>query len=168
MSANLKFNIKVNPGYLADQVVKSGLYERYSDALLDIAEEFQVNSPVGATRQLKSSWDVQNSPKAVAWGFEVRSNIINTSDRALNRIAGRPSGTPPPVEPLINWVKAKGIESDTKKAKGVAFAIAKKIAKKGTDRHVAKKNWVGIDDKGNRISGGRLEELEEALAAKLS
>lgn len=165
--ANLKFNIKVNPGYLADQVVKSGLYDRYTDALLDIAEEFQANSPVGATGQLKSSWDVQNSPKAVAWGFEVRSNIVNTSDRALNRIAGRPSGNAPPVEPLIKWVVAKGIETDSKKAKGVAFAIAKKIAKKGTDRNIAKKNWVGVDDKGNRIPGGKLEELEKIIATKL-
>lgn len=167
MQGNLKLNIKVNPGYLASEVMRKGVYDVYTDALLDAAAEFQANSPVGSTRALKESWDVQNSPKKEAVTFTVKSNIINTSDRAVNRIAGRPPGTPPPVEPLVDWVMAKGLASEAKKARGIAFAIRNKIAKQGTERYKDGDNWVGIDHKGDRISGGRLEQIEQDIAQKL-
>ena len=60
IDGNLKLKINVNPGYLARKVMKSGLYDAYTDALLDLAQEFQENSPIGATRQLVEGWDVQN------------------------------------------------------------------------------------------------------------
>ncbi len=167
INGSLKLKINVNPGYLADRVMKSGLYDAYTDALLDLAQEFQENSPIGATRQLKEGWDVQNSPKRVAWGFEVKSNIINTSEAARNRIGGRPPGAPPPVAPLQDWVIAKGIATNPKKARGIAFAIRRKIMNEGTERFKAKVNWVGIDNRGKRIPGGRLERAEKEIADKL-
>ena len=44
---------------------------------------------------------------------------------------GRKAGGMPPVTPLITWVRKK-IESDPIMAKSIAFAIAKSIAKNGT------------------------------------
>lgn len=44
---------------------------------------------------------------------------------------GRRSGSFPPVDALTKWVKRKGIESDQKKAKSIAFAIAKNMQKIG-------------------------------------
>lgn len=167
MKADLRLKVNVNPGYLVDRILKSKVYDTYTDCLLELAQEFQENSPVGASGQLKASWDVQNIPKRVAWGFEVKSNIVNTSDRAINRIGGRPSGAPPPVAPLQDWVIAKGIESNPKKARGVAFAIRRKIMNEGTERYKRKENWVGIDHKGKRIPGGRLEQAEKEIANKL-
>ncbi len=167
IKGNLKLKVNVNPGYLSERLLKSKIYDTYTDALLDLAQEFQENSPVGATRQLIEGWDVQNTPRKVAFGFEVKSNIINTSDRAVNRIAGRPPGAPPPVTPLQEWVIAKGIETNPKKARGVAFAIRRKIMNEGTERYKARANWVGIDNKGKRIPGGRLEQAEKEIAAKL-
>ena len=41
---------------------------------------------------------------------------------------GRGPGKRPPTKPIFEWVLAKGIESDEKKAKGIAYAIARKIA----------------------------------------
>lgn len=49
---------------------------------------------------------------------------------------GRGPGKLPPIEPLIDWVKQKGIVQEDKEAKGVAFAIAKSISKKGTKNYV--------------------------------
>ena len=167
IKGNLRLKVNVNPGYLSSRLLKSKIYDTYTSALLDLAQEFQENSSVGATRQLKESWDVQNTPKRVAWGFEVKSNIINTSERAVNRIAGRPPGAPPPVQPLQEWVIAKGIETNPKKARGVAFAIRRKIMNEGTERYKERENWVGIDNKGKRIPGGRLEQAEKEIAAKL-
>lgn len=48
---------------------------------------------------------------------------------------GRGPGKQPPLDPLIEWVKKKGIVTNNKEAEGTAFAIAKSISKKGT------KNW---------------------------
>lgn len=48
---------------------------------------------------------------------------------------GRGPGKQPPIDPLIAWVKKKGIVTSDKEARGTAFAIAKSISKKGT------KNW---------------------------
>lgn len=45
---------------------------------------------------------------------------------------GRGPGRRPPTKPLFDWVLAKGIESDEKKVKGIAYAIAAKIASQGT------------------------------------
>ena len=168
LNGDLRLKIKVNPGLLADQVMKSSLYDAYTDALLDLAQEFQDNSPIGASRMLVEGWDVQNSPKRVAWGFEVKSNITNSAGNARNRIGGRPGGTPPPIQPLTDWVMAKGIAANPNKARGIAFAIRRKIANEGTERFKAKDNWVGIDHLGKRIPGGRLEEAEKAIAQKLS
>ena len=166
MKTDLKLKVKVNPGYLASEVMRKGVYDAYTDALLDAADEFQKGSPVGATKQLKSSWQVQNSPRQVAFGFEVTSNIINTSEAARNRIAGRPPGTPPPVQPLVDWVEAKGIAVGSS-ARSIAFAIRAKIAREGTERYKAGNNWVGINNKGDRIPGGRLEQIEREIADKI-
>ena len=44
---------------------------------------------------------------------------------------GRRAGKRPPLQPLEDWVKKKGIESDPKKIKGVAFVVARKIGNVG-------------------------------------
>lgn len=38
----------------------------------------------------------------------------------------------PPIEPLAEWAMRKGIASTESEARGIAFAIASKIAKEGT------------------------------------
>ena len=45
---------------------------------------------------------------------------------------GRKAGGFPPLAPLETWVKKKGIETDPKKIKSVAFLIGRSIAKNGT------------------------------------
>lgn len=47
-------------------------------------------------------------------------------------VSGRAPGKRPPIQPLQNWVQNKlGIGGD--EGRGIAFAIANKIAKEGTD-----------------------------------
>lgn len=63
---------------------------------------------------------------------------------------GRRKGSMPPIEALEDWIRVKGIERDAKKVRGVAFAIAKTIEKKGipTDGDRDKLGWVSktLDD----------------------
>ncbi len=166
IGGELRMRVTVNPGRLASEVMKKGLYDAYIDSLLDVAQEFQEKSPIGATRQLVEGWSI-TSPRKESVTFDINASIVNTSDRAINRISGRPPGAPPPISPLQDWVIAKGIERDPKKARGVAFAIRRKIMNEGTERYKHKENWVGIDYKGKRIPGGRLEQAEKEIAAKL-
>jgi hypothetical protein len=49
---------------------------------------------------------------------------------------GRGPGKMPPVEPIIDWVEAKGIIKGDQTAEGTAWAIAKSISKKGTKNYV--------------------------------
>lgn len=50
---------------------------------------------------------------------------------------GRGPGKLPPIEPLVDWVKKKGIVSSNEEARGTAWAIAKSISKKGTKNYVS-------------------------------
>jgi len=73
---------------------------------------------------------------------------------------GRAPGKMPPVEPLIEWVKKKGIVKSDKEARGTAWAIAKSISKKGTKNYV-RKNKSAIEealDKGFENYADKLAE----------
>ena len=50
---------------------------------------------------------------------------------------GRGPGKQPPIDPLIAWVKKKGIVTGEQNIRGAAFAIAKSIGKNGTKNYVS-------------------------------
>ena len=50
---------------------------------------------------------------------------------------GRGPGKQPPLDPLIAWVKKKGIVSGESNIRGAAFAIARSIGKNGTKNYVS-------------------------------
>lgn len=54
------------------------------------------------------------------------------------QIHGRRPGKQPPLMPIIEWIESKGLELVDITVKGLAFVIARKIAKVGTDI------WRGI------------------------
>lgn len=64
---------------------------------------------------------------------------------------GRKPGGMPPIEAIIEWLKNKtSFRVDNEKGpslEGLAFAIARKIAKKGTDIHQGKRPGLSIEDK---------------------
>lgn len=49
------------------------------------------------------------------------------------QIKGRRPGRFPPIKSILEWIDAKGISFDGISKKSLAFVIARKIAKKGTD-----------------------------------
>jgi hypothetical protein len=58
----------------------------------------------------------------------------------------RPSSTLPPIESIIQWIKDKGVFNvDDKSIRGLAFAIAKKIQKRGTDIYQKKRPALNIE-----------------------
>jgi hypothetical protein len=130
---------------------------RIDDFALDEADWLQQNSPVGATGGLKSGWDVIPARRQAPTVATMQFSIINTTDNATYRIAGRGPGRLPPIEPIEAW--ALVVLGDI----GAAWAIAKGIAARGTKRWRDKKNWVGIDNQGNIIPDGRIDTLPARL-----
>ena len=147
--------------------MRQGVQQTFIKELEVTRQQLEEGSPVGATRDLKSSWIVTR-PKKVAFGFEIKGSIENLSDRAINRVAGRSPGLPPPVAPLTDWVVAKGIEYDRRRARGIAFAISKAIASRGTQRFRDKDNWAGLSPDGKFIPDGLLDKAQKRIANKLT
>lgn len=105
-------------------------------AVLLLQRETVERTPTGAYQLLRKS--IIAAP-VVARGARVTGEV-NTSDisgvygSVLNYAVPVELGTRPhrpPIAPLIDWVKAKFGSTDSE-ARGKAFAVAKKIAKRGT------------------------------------
>ena len=127
----------------------------FSIALYDTVEELKKQSYVGATNQLRSGWDHTNP---VISDDKITASITNDSSHAINRIAGRSRGKPPPIDPIELWVKKK-LKLPAGQARGVAFAISKKIAKEGTNRYKSKDNFMDLDVNGKLKINSRFEEM---------
>jgi hypothetical protein len=77
--------------------------------------------------------------KTVLKGGEFSGQLQNTTPNSLYRERGRGPGRMPPFGPgseLNKWARRKGI---------VAFLVARKIAKQGTERWRKNQNALGID-----------------------
>lgn len=74
--------------------------------------------------------------------------ILGSHYFAYQKIGRRPGGFPP-IESIMQWIKDKGgfTYEGVYGLKGLAFAIARKIAKKGTDIHLGKRPGLSIEDK---------------------
>ena len=85
------------------------------------------------------------------------NNGYNVALFGYGYLMGRKAGKMPPVQAIKEWVINKGI-SDSVNASGLAWAIAKKIAKEGTN----KENHLPIYDK--VITPQRIDEIIEKVS----
>jgi len=108
------------------------------EALVRLGDELKVTM----TEQLKKNGSYYTGDLAKSIDYEVR---VQNFDYQLVRTMltygifvdqgdGRRPGTPPPVKPLIDWIKFKKIPvPQGMSVESFAFAIAKKIGKQGTN-----------------------------------
>ncbi|MEM1426265.1 MAG: HK97 gp10 family phage protein [Cyanobacteria bacterium P01_H01_bin.130] len=158
--------LKGNPGAVQKDVAKQ-VRDRILDAGLELAEELQRNSPVGATGALRRGWSVTQPRKSTA-GFSVGMSIVNETPDALQRIAGSPPGTNADLKSLTQWVKAKGIARGTA-ARWVAVRIRRNIYERGTGRWRDGGNQqLGIGRRGEALKGGVVDRAVERLAEEIS
>jgi len=76
---------------------------------------------------------------------------------------GRKPGKFPTVEDIINWIRAKGIQPNDISERSLAFIIARKIAKQGTDIYQRKRPAL---DPGEKIQQ-RVAEFSRQVAKEL-
>jgi hypothetical protein len=65
--------------------------------------------------------------------------------------AGRKAGKMPPIEPLMRWVKLRGLASDMKAVKRIAFAIAMNMKK------------IGMHSSGSRIDLSKRHFISDTI-----
>lgn len=80
--------------------------------------------------------------------------------RGFVYLAGRKAGKMPPVKAILNWLKVKGIKpiQQNSSITSLAWAIAKKIAKHGTD----KENALAVYEK--VITPQRINQIIDRIA----
>lgn len=83
--------------------------------------------------------------------------VTNTSDHALYVEAGRRAGRQPPKQAILDWMQARGLDKQAEArmgpagARAMAFAIARKIARKGIrGRWVLRRSLPAIDVEARR------------------
>lgn len=112
----------------APQLVEAELIAATHEAEMLLEREIKDDTPVGATSTLRQSIH-SDAPQALA------NSVIGVVGTASMHALPVELGTKPhfpPVEPLIDWVQAKLDIRDEDQAEGVALAIARKIAVRGT------------------------------------
>lgn len=165
-SPDFRLTINQSSPVNLDPQFRKQVNEIFNKHSLDAVDELQRNSPVGATGELKSGWDIIPARRRSS-SFEVAINISNTAPNAINRIVGRGPGKFPPEAPVLAWVQ-KVIKPEARKAKGIAFVIRRKIAREGTKRWKAKQNFAGLDLKGRPLPGSPIAKAEARIAAELN
>ncbi|MFI8379623.1 hypothetical protein [Leeuwenhoekiella sp. NPDC079379] len=91
--------------------------------------------------------------------YNTSTNVLKAEINGYGYLAGRASGKMPPVQNIKDWVINKGIfqiESDAQ-ATGIAWAIAKKIAKEGTNNQYHLKIYEKI------ITPARIDNIIKKL-----
>lgn len=97
--------------------------ELFGKELVDIAGDLVKNEPKVNTGRLKDSFKEQVLETAMGTSYTL---LMWAEDYFVYVDDGRkPNSTPPPVAPIKEWCKQKGIEE------GAAYAIAKSIGKNG-------------------------------------
>jgi hypothetical protein len=64
----------------------------------------------------------------------------------IQQKVGRKPGSFPPIEAIINWIKVKGIQVTDISERTLAFLIARKIHRLGTDIHLGKRPGLSIEE----------------------
>lgn len=97
--------------------------------------------------------------------------IVTMNDYGKFVNTGRKRGAAKvPIQALVDWIKQKGIESDSKKVLGIAFAIQKTIQKEGspTVRSRARGKKVEfVEDVIERIQLKVFQMVEKATVNKV-
>lgn len=160
MADNFRVDVKLPTVSNIDAKFRKEVNEIFNKNMLDAADQLQRTSPVGATKQLKSGWDVIPARRQSS-SYETQVTITNNAPAAINRIVGRAPGRFPPDAPVRAWVKAKGIDEKR------TFIIRRAIARKGTKRWRDKSNFAGFDTKGQPLPNSPVKKAEAKIQAEL-
>jgi hypothetical protein len=163
LKAQFQIRVKVNQKILGTQLANSPIKEAYINSLLDVAGELQSNTPIGATGQLKAGWDVDFQEVLIGSSIQFVAKIVNRAEYAQYGIIGRGPGKLPPMQPIVDWVTAKGSSNPAKDA----WRVRVKIAREGTFRWKRNNNWVGLNRDGSIKPDSPLRKWKDRFKARI-
>ena len=146
-----------------EQKLGKKILDIFDTAMLDLADELQRKSPVGASKELIQGWDVIPA-KRLANGLDIKGSVVINAEAAYFRIVGRGPGKAPPIDKdkIGRWVAVK-FSGDIR---SIAFAIARKIALKGTDRWIKQENILGLNRDGTFQQGSIVDKAKQEIIEK--
>jgi hypothetical protein len=140
-----------------DRHLQQSVRQTMDRQLGQLVAELRTTSPKGVSQpdSLRSGWQH-------AMLSDTSALLTNDTPAAFNRLVGRPPGQEPPSAPgtpLARWAESKGLKPR---------AVARKIAREGTERWKSGENVLGVDrETGQPISGGRLDQFIQELGTAL-
>lgn len=111
---------------------------------------------------MEASGDFIRSLEVVQDGLSIK--LIGNKYAEQLEYGRRPSAKMPPIEAIIKWVQDKGIESEIRKATGIAWAIAKKIQKQGWKRE----RHGGVELVSQVITPKRMQSIIDKVGLELT
>jgi len=152
----------------APELADRELHAAMEESLMLLQRETVEATPTGAYGLLRKSI-IAREPQRLADGL---IGVVDVEDAkgqygsVLNYAVAVELGTKPhfpPIEPLIDWVRAKlGVERD--EAPGVAYRVARKIATKGTEgAHMFERTLQAQRAQVQRIFNAAIRRLADRL-----
>jgi hypothetical protein len=89
---------------------------------------------------------------------EVRSGELYAKHYWYSLVHGRKPGKMPPIDSILDWLTNKGITADIS-LRSLAFLIARKIGRVGTDIYLGKRPGLALDE----IIAKRQEEFDKVF-----
>lgn len=114
----------------APEITREEMSVSVEAALLLLEREIKENTPLGANQLLRASWTHQLRGEEIGEGLGVVGEVFSPLNYALPVELGTKPHFPP-IDALRDWAEKK-LGIDPTESRSVAFAIAHKIAKRGT------------------------------------
>ena len=134
------------------------------DAYLKTAQEY--NQKDQGEKGIYASGETANST-----GIEAKENSgqLYGADYFTQQKQGRAPGKFPPIEAIIEWIKVKGIQKkDNISDRSLAFLIARKIAKSGTDIFTGKRKGLDMEAAAKRGLPALMEAYKDEAILKIT
>lgn len=113
------------------------------------------------TGRFLAAWEAAPAQQGTAFGVLIQVPNSKAPYAAVIEYGRRPGSKPPPVEPIARWAQRR-LRLPYEQAKGVAFAIARSIGRRGlTGRHI-----LTSDKTKNRLRYAMKKELLRELIAQ--
>jgi hypothetical protein len=119
----------------------------------------------------KKIYSSGKSAKSLLVGANQTTAYLSGDAYFQQQILGRRPGKFPPVQAIMDWIKEKGIQPRDISQKSLAFIIARKIAKKGTDITLKKRPALdvvkAVQDNYEQLSEAMRESIIGRMNSKL-
>jgi len=119
----------------------------------------------------KKIYSSGKSARSLTVGLNGKVGQLLGEDYFQQQIIGRRPGKFPPVDQIKDWLKEKGIKPSDISQDSLAFLIARKIARRGTDIYLGKRRGIDmlriIKDSDDELVAGLKKSILDKINSKL-